>query len=145
MISLTYLSRAISPQGTEQLQALLDVSRARNVEAGVTGMLLYADEKFIQTLEGEAEAVDSTMSRILADPRHCDVDVTLVETLAERNFADWSMGFRILGSHDVAAFRRPNDFLEPDARMYEHAQRLGRAGVFLRVFRDLHPGASDGS
>lgn len=137
MISLTYLSLARGPLDQEQLRNLLEVSRTRNLAAGVTGMLLYADEQFIQTLEGERHQVEATMSRIQKDPRHRDVDITLVEDLDERCFPDWSMGFQVLDADDVADLRGFTDFMEPDGQRYQHAQRLGRAGVFHRVFRDV--------
>lgn len=143
LMSITYLSRATAPQSTDQLAELLDVSRSRNSNTGITGLLLYAQEKFIQTLEGERADVEATMSRILADPRHRDVDVTLIEDLSERNFVDWAMGFRVVSTQDLSALSGYSDFLVPGSQMYRYAQHLGRAGVFHRIFRDLHPDETD--
>lgn len=139
MISLTYLSRATFELDQDQLLDLLTVSRARNLDAAVTGLLLYADEQFIQTLEGDQADIDATMSRILTDPRHRDVDITLVEDITERSFPDWSMGFQTLSHQDVTHLRGYSDYLNPDSTMYEHTRRLGRAGVFHRAFRDIRP------
>lgn len=143
MISLTYLSRATAPQSATQLRGLLSESREWNAHAGITGLLLYAEEKFIQTLEGDRETVEVLLARIVADPRHSDVDVTLVEDVPQRHFPNWAMGFRVLRPQDCASLAGFSDFLEPDGRMYEYAQHLGRAGVFHRIFRDLHPGETD--
>lgn len=136
LVALTYLSLASRPMEQHELVELLEVSRARNREAGVTGMLLYADQQFIQVLEGRREDVEATMERIRADPRHRSIDVTLVEEVEERQHAEWLMGFRALDAATVADLRSWTDYLEPGSELYERSRQLGRAGVFLRVFRD---------
>lgn len=136
LVSLTYLSLASRPLEHEELVELLEVSRARNAEAGVTGLLLYADQQFIQVLEGRREDVEATMERIRTDRRHRGIDVTLVEEIEERQFPEWWMGFRALDAATVADLRSWTDYLEPGSELYERSRQLGRAGVFLRVFRD---------
>lgn len=136
MISLTYLSLATAPLDREGVIHLLAQARELNAEAEVTGMLLYADEQFIQVLEGDRADVEATMDRIRRDSRHRDVDVTLVEEIEARRFPTWSMGFRALDAAEVADLRGWTDFLEPGSEAYERSRSLGRAGVFLRVFRD---------
>lgn len=139
MISLTYLSVATAPLGDRQLEELLRVSRERNLACDVTGMLLYVDDQFIQTLEGEQHDVDATMARIVADPRHHQVDVTLVEDIAERSFVDWTMGFKVMSAAAVAELPGFTDFLEPGSTAYRRSASLGHAGKFHRAFRDAVP------
>ncbi len=136
MISLTYISSARRSMNDVQLTELLTTSRANNAELSITGLLLYVNEAFIQTLEGDSVAVHEVMRRIAADPRHFDVDVTLEEEIDARSFTDWSMGFRNLGPGvvSVAGF---SDFLSSDKVRLEHSDRLSRSGVFHRVFRDV--------
>lgn len=139
MISLTYLSVATAPLEASGLEELLRVSRERNTASAITGMLLYVDEQFIQTLEGERRAVEATMERIVADPRHHQVDVTLVEELAERQFLDWSMGFKTVSGSVVAELPGFSDFLESGSHAYRNSASLGHAGKFHRAFRDSMP------
>ncbi len=113
MISLTYLSLATSPLDQEQLEDLLAVSRGRNAQCDVTGMLLYADQQFIQTLEGRQDDVDATMKRILADARHQKVDITLVEDIESRTFEGWAMGFKPLTQESAAESARVHRLPRP--------------------------------
>jgi hypothetical protein len=134
VISLTYLSRATARLSQEELDQILAASRVNNERDGLTGMLLYADEHFIQTLEGDEAVVDAAFTRIGADPRHRDVQVALRDEIAERSFEGWSMGFRRLSASEIPGF---NDFLDPGSEFYRDSKKLGRAGVFHRVFREF--------
>ncbi len=135
MISLTYISSARRPMDSGELAELLVRWRANNAAADVTGLLLYANDAFIQTLEGDADPVHDVMRRIAADPRHFDVDVTLDEEIETRSFPDWSMGFRHFGPGEICVDGFTH-FLDSETVRLEHSERLGRAGVFHRIFRD---------
>jgi hypothetical protein len=136
MESLTYLSSATRPFGEQELHDLLVASRANNMAAGLTGMLLYADEHFVQTLEGPAEAVAAAFERISADPRHRNVIVALREEVEERMFEGWSMGFEKLTAEQTAQIPGFSDYLDAESDLYKNTKTLGRAGIFHRVFRD---------
>jgi hypothetical protein len=136
MISLTYLSSSTVPVDAADLEEILAVSRRNNTAAGLTGMLLYADGHFIQTLEGEPEVVAEAFARIAGDPRHRDVLVALREEVAERAFPDWSMGFDRLTPEEAATIPGATDYLEDGSARYRDTAALGRAGVFHRIFRD---------
>lgn len=136
MISLTYMSTAVAPFDEAALVELLAASRENNHAAGLTGMLLYAEGHFIQTLEGPAEAVDATYRRISADQRHRDHIVALRDQVEQRTFGDWSMGFEELNGPEVAQLVGYNDFMTARTELQRTASNLGRAGIFHRIFRD---------
>jgi hypothetical protein len=136
MLSLTYFSTAVEPFTREQLEALLEHSRARNHERDLTGLLLYAGGHFIQTLEGPNDVVDQTFMVIQDDPRHRDVFISLREKIAERVFPDWSMGFEQLDPEQAVDLPGFNDYLESTSELYRNTDRLGRPGIFHRIFRD---------
>jgi hypothetical protein len=136
VISLTYLSSASAPFDAYALEKLLEVSRRNNHAAGLSGMLLYAEEHFIQTLEGDEAAVEAALARISADTRHRNILVALREDIDERRFGDWSMGFHSLTPEETAAIPGFNDYLDPDSELYKNTATLGRAGIFHRIFRD---------
>jgi hypothetical protein len=75
------------------LEALLQQSRAANRVAGVSGMLLFKNHRFLQLLEGREDAVRDKMQLIAEDARHYNVTVLLEEHLPERQFPDWTMGY----------------------------------------------------
>ena len=131
---IVYVSAALVPFDEEQLTVLLARARVRNALAGITGMLLYRDGDFIQVLEGPPDVVDATFTRIGADPRHRRVQVLLQRELAQREFAEWSMGFRSVTNADVGALPGFSEFL--DEGLDESAR--GRALKLLHVFRSSH-------
>ena len=111
MFSIVYVSSAIQPFTQEELLALLEESRDNNAAVGVTGMLLYKDGSFMQVLEGEQTAVQQVFGKISRDPRHRGVVVLLKQTLAARDFEDWSMGYRNLDSPEVRDLEGYSEFL----------------------------------
>lgn len=139
MISLTYISSATRELSESEVGELLVTSRNHNFVAGLSGMLLYAEEHFIQTLEGDEERLTELFDRIRVDPRHRKVAVALRDEIDERAFPEWSMGCRILTAEQIAAIPGFNDFLDPDSELYQNTEQLGRAGIFHRVFRDTLP------
>ena len=68
------------------------VSVARNREVDVTGALLHDDFWFIQSLEGERDAVEATYARIEADRRHRNARIVSKGKVAARLFPTWAMG-----------------------------------------------------
>ncbi len=100
MYQLVYYSTATRLFSTTQLEALLEKARKRNHEKGVTGILLYHEGVFIQVLEGDKEVVDSLFENISRDPAHHQVTRVYSGTVAQRDFPDWSMGFKAVESDE---------------------------------------------
>ena len=115
MISTTYSSVATVPFSDQDLDGLLDVSRTSNAARGLTGMLLYRDGRFMQVLEGPEDAVRSTLVRIAADPRHSGVWTLATETIEERAFPDWTMGYRTLTADSLDGAPGSAAYLSGDA------------------------------
>lgn len=95
--TLTYWSRATNPMGDDELLALLRVSRRNNASRGLTGLLLYRDQCFLQVLEGPEREIVSVIEKIEADPRHHSFR-TLNREVGQRQFGAWQMGFENLDS-----------------------------------------------
>ena len=87
-----YASRAIPAVDQEELQAILQRSKAHNPTVGVTGVLCFSGGIFLQVLEGSRSAVNRLYNRIVVDARHSEVELLLYEEIKERQFAGWSMG-----------------------------------------------------
>ncbi len=62
----TYISTSRCENLSEDLAVILDVSRKRNVETGLTGVMLVSGGSFYQTLEGNRDEVTQTFFRIAA-------------------------------------------------------------------------------
>ena len=91
--TIIYVSSSVRMMQTDELDELLEQAMSCNAGHGITGMLLYRDGNFMQTLEGDKNAVHELYARIVKDKRHQGLIQLLDEPLASRQFADWSMGF----------------------------------------------------
>lgn len=89
---LLYASRAPQEVDNSLVETILEQSRRYNPAAGVTGILCYSGNIFVQVLEGNRRIVSQLYNRIITDPRHTDVEILLFEDIAERRFSNWTMG-----------------------------------------------------
>ena len=103
MYNLVYASTATKPFSHAELLELLQRARERNDGLGITGLLLYKKQNFMQALEGEEGAVRSLYAAISQDPRHHHVYTLLAIPMAERIFPRWSMGFKTVGGPGIEA------------------------------------------
>jgi hypothetical protein len=94
LVRLLYASRARDGIDDALLHSILEGSRARNLELGITGILCtYPDGGvFLQALEGARGPVNALYASIVRDPRHRDVMLLHYEEIEERRFASWRMG-----------------------------------------------------
>lgn len=92
-IQLLYSSLPAAPIGTHELVEILEPSQARNRRDGITGLLAFSGDAFLQVLEGEEAAVWSTYERIVKDSRHSAIRLLGVLHADARTFPDWDMGY----------------------------------------------------
>jgi hypothetical protein len=112
MYLLVYVSSAVNLFSDDELAELLEKSRKNNHRLGITGILLYKDGNFMQFLEGPKEAVVSLAAKIKDDPRHHGLIVLLQEEHEEREFEEWSMGFKKLDSDMALGVSGYSEFLD---------------------------------
>ena len=102
MIRLVYVSTCADNVQLSDIQALLLAAERRNPALGLSGMLCWSGEFFLQCIEGERAAVTACFARILTDNRHHSVELILSAPTAVRWFSRWGMGFsRMLSSNRV--------------------------------------------
>ena len=92
LVRLMYASRATDTLRPEVLNAILKKSTQNNPTVGVTGVLCFSGDIFLQVLEGGRSQVSRLYNRIATDPRHQDVVLLSYEEIEERSFAGWAMG-----------------------------------------------------
>jgi methanogenic corrinoid protein MtbC1 len=88
---LTYQSRAVSRPSQSELEQLVKQARGRNRSLGVTGMLLYQNGRFLQTLEGPPAGLAMVWASIRRDERHRDIEVLTEHMVSNRLFSDWDL------------------------------------------------------
>lgn len=133
MYHLVYISYASRPLREDDLLDILNTSRLNNKKYGITGMLVYLHEKFIQVLEGEYEAVNKVYHEIKQDLRHRKVITVLEGNTEQRIFKDWSMGFKKLDGQqfeELSGYKDPEDFFNT-ARVTDESPAVM---IFLTLF-----------
>ncbi|HEY7804943.1 MAG TPA: BLUF domain-containing protein [Orrella sp.] len=93
LVRLLYVSRAADGQVTAELtESIMASARAYNLDNGITGVLCYGGDIFMQAIEGGRQEINALYSMILRDSRHCDVVLLHYEEIHERRFGGWTMG-----------------------------------------------------
>ena len=92
LVRLLYASRASAPLDASVQESILQQSRAHNPAAGITGLLCFSDDVFIQVLEGGRDAVCELYNTIARDARHKKVRILDFAEIRERRFGSWTMG-----------------------------------------------------
>lgn len=118
MHHIIYMSRAAGPMTTAALVELLRQAQTANSRAGVTGLLVYHEGRFMQVLEGEEAAVVATYERIVRDPRHRNLFKLADKPIVERSFLAWSMAFQEVGPAQFSQLAQLAGYLLP-ARLEE--------------------------
>ena len=91
LVRLLYVSRA-TESTTESLEAILQRARRHNAEHGITGILCYSNNSFMQLLEGSREEVNCLYSEIQRDSHHTNVQLLHYDEITEREYPGWTMG-----------------------------------------------------
>lgn len=102
MKRIIYSSQATIDFSPGELVDLLELARSKNQDAGLTGMLLYCSQSFLQMLEGDPAALESTYQRIAADNRHANLRLLMNADVASPLFPDWTMGFEHIDDEELA-------------------------------------------
>lgn len=92
LYNVVYCSRATAGVDAAAVDRIIESSRRRNPEQGITGMLVFGSGVFFQWLEGPRDNVMQLMAVLRADPRHENVvQLSEIEEVRERLFPDWDM------------------------------------------------------
>jgi hypothetical protein len=136
MRSIAYVSAAAAYMTDADVAAILVQSRANNVHNDLTGALFYHRGRFIQILEGPDEHVRSRFAVISADPRHRGIHVVSDEPVDERQFPEWTMGFRPLTDDSIRELDGFGDFFDGTTGEVRLAHHNDGAQQLLEWLRD---------
>ena len=92
IVRCVYASRAASSLTGAMVEDILEKSRSHNPASGITGILCYSGDVFIQVLEGGRDEVSELYNTIVRDGRHTHVRLLSFEEIRERKFCNWTMG-----------------------------------------------------
>ncbi len=89
-----YVSTPTVPMGPKQREPVMnqiaEAGLRHNPKNGISGLLAYDSDRFVQVLEGERSAVTEALVRIAADARHTDFQLFSMEEIENRLFDDWA-------------------------------------------------------
>ena len=126
---LIYTSKAAPGTTDSILEDILASANKNNGALGISGVLLFFDNSFIQLLEGDRDTVMALYNKIKDDPRHSDCDLMFEEYQDDRVFGDWRMAYvpldqesarKLCGNMDVTSVDQLAVILQHPSRILQH-------------------------
>lgn len=75
----------------EELKKIMATAKVNNGELGVTGVLIFNSQFFLQALEGTRDQITSLFNSISKDERHKCIQLISMRDIDHRCWAQWSM------------------------------------------------------
>ena len=100
LIELTYVSEPAQEMSFLGLMRLLYHSYLRNTSMGITGALIFENNRFGQVIEGPRTQIEDLWAKIQKDTRHKNIHLVDSKSIVHRSFSKWTMVFQ--GSEEVA-------------------------------------------
>lgn len=107
---IIYCSRKGDTFDETQLDDFLKQIRRKNKKNRVTGILLLCDNHFFQVIEGETAFLSNLYQELKKDERHYNIVKMLEQTVEEREFPNWSMGYAQATQEEINKIDGLNDF-----------------------------------
>jgi hypothetical protein len=114
MIRITYLSQATSNFSSIDLINLLQQCHLNNPKRGLTGLLIFGNNTFLQTIEGKKTIVEELIEKISKDKRHTKFQILSKQSIDNRQYRNWAMGFEKLTEQTLAGVPQLQDFALSD-------------------------------
>ena len=104
LVSMTYVSRANQEISAKEIGEILQQAQDNNAANAITGMLVFKDNIFLQTIEGSRARINRLLHSLMADQRHYDLQVLETRELAHREWSKWSMNYVPLSKENTATY-----------------------------------------
>lgn len=93
LVSMTYVSRAAQEMSAKEVSEILQQAQLNNAANAITGMLVFKDNIFLQTIEGSRARINRLLHSLMTDQRHYDLQVLETRELTHREWSRWSMNY----------------------------------------------------
>ena len=93
LMSMTYASRANPNVSAKDFNEILQQAQVNNAANGITGMLTFNKDYFLQTVEGPRAQINRLLYGLIADQRHHDLQIIETRELKHREWSKWSMNY----------------------------------------------------
>ena len=88
---LSYRSAALQEFNDHDLHELEIAAASTNKKLGITGVFIYSNGDFFQSIEGPPDSLEKVWSKILADNRHSITEVQPLSFSSIRMYSGWNM------------------------------------------------------
>jgi len=133
---LTYSSLATRDMSHADLLDLLRQAREKNARHGITGLLLYRQQEFMQLLEGERSEIFAMYESICADPRNRNNNLMWDGPIEQRSFPDWSMAFLAPDELELKTWPGYTDFFGTGYDALARSRNASTGKRFLLWYRE---------
>lgn len=102
LVRLFYTSRILG----EHRNGLTDIATQsvnNNTRAGITGILLTLDDRYLQVLEGPKAAVDHLLEKLKVDKRHRNMQIHFYESADTLLFDGWALASPLMTDSQMRA------------------------------------------
>jgi lipopolysaccharide biosynthesis regulator YciM len=134
---MVYVSFSEKDLSENDLEDFLTEIREKNKRQEVTGMLLYNEGSFIQVVEGGKDTIDALFKKLKNDPRHNTIVVLLDETINERSFPNWTMGYHKMTTKQAGRINGFSDFMNSEERRIELKKSTPDIIYLLNSFKEF--------
>jgi Sensors of blue-light using FAD len=98
------------------MKRILAGARCNNKLRNITGFLLSDRSWFFQVLEGDKQALSTTLNRIYSDKRHTGLTIIQTQSIVTRSFDNWTMGCSVKTPEKYTIFSRHGVGVQLDPR-----------------------------
>lgn len=126
LIRLVYVSTAVDSVDLNEFKKILGNAQQNNQRRDLTGMLAFNSKVFLQGLEGSREAINDLYAKLMRDPRHGNIMMLKYDSVPERYWSNWSMGFAAPNADNRALFLRysSQSVFNPYGMTGENAEKM---------------------
>jgi len=82
----------------------LDKARTNNARSGITGMLFFNRQYFLQSIEGPRTLINRLLIKLIADNRHYDLQIIECDDIEERIWPSWAMNYATPSKANTALY-----------------------------------------
>ena len=112
LVHCLYASHAAQPLTSSLLDSILEQSCKNNPRIGITGLLCFTKNIFVQIIEGGRDEVNELFLTIVRDNRHRDIRLLAFEEISQRQFGNWTMGQVDIGNINAALLLKHSEKIE---------------------------------
>ncbi|QTD57381.1 BLUF domain-containing protein [Parasphingorhabdus cellanae] len=109
--SVIYISTARSDLSPKDFSDIVEISRRKNADLGITGILCFNGTNFIQFLEGDRKIINDQLRLIGSDNRHSGMITMNHRTTKKREFPDWHMASSVINLENQNTDQKLTDIL----------------------------------